>query len=516
MRKITYNKAFTYRLLLLICTAIFMLPGWLTAQSIIGLYPDEGMQGETLELTITGQNTNFMQATTVFVRLEQGTNTIVMPQTLEWSSDDVINATFSFTFNHDPVVYDLRVYDDVDGNMYLYNAFDLQENPVQPELADLNPDHAAQGDVLDLMITGQNTHFQASSTTVLLRQGSVTISPLYKVVHNNTQITAHFAFNFNHPPGTYDLRTYSNYDGTLDLYDAFELQPGISPGITGMVPTTGMVGTMLNFDIFGENTHFEDASGIMSWLQNAQNQVIGLTFDVLTNTHIQGTIILPWESTPGFYNLHVYNNLDGDVMLENAFNLSANPDEPSVSYITPDSAYLGNSVEVTAYTEGTWFEWTPSVTAFLKKTGSFQYIYPQGLEVVNNDELSVNFNIGQQSVAGYYDFHIVDDLDGDIVGTEMFYVIDTLTGISDRPDIGYFNVYPNPATDVVSLSTDRSVDHCELIICDLNGRQKLNINDLDLRPGQSLRLNIAGLSKGIYVLKIITTDTMISKKLIKQ
>lgn len=516
MRKNTFNRTIKFRYLLLLCLVTFILPEWLAAQSIIGLNPDEGMQGETLELTITGQNTNFMQATTVFVRLQQGSNTAIMPQTLAWSSDDIINATFSFSFNNDPGVYDLRVYDDVDGIMYLYNAFDLQENPVQPELVDINPDHATQGDVLNLLITGQNTHFQSSSTTISLKQGTFTIAPLYKVVHNETQITAHFAFNFSYPPGTYDLKTQSNYDGTLYLYDAFELQPGITPGITGMVPAQGMAGTLLNFDIFGENTHFDDAPGIMAWLQNSQDQIIGLAFDVLTNTHIQGTIILPWESAPGSYDLHVYNSLDGDVVLEDAFNLLTNPDEPSVSYITPDSAYLGNSVEMSAYTVGTWFEWAPSVSAFLRKTGSFQYIYAQGLEVVNNEELSVSFNIGQQSVAGYYDFHIVDDLDGDVVGTEMFYVIDTITGIQHQPLVGYFNIYPNPATDVVSVSTERSVDHCEIIICDLNGRQKMNIKGLELLPGQSLRLNIAGLSKGIYVLKIITRDAMISKKLIKQ
>ncbi len=499
---------------MIIAFVLIIFSTGLSAQYLTGVDPDEGMQGETLDLTISGQGTHFIQATALSVNLQQGTATIIMPQEIGFGGNEILYATFSLSYGHEPGDYDLRVSNSIDGNMYLYDAFEILENPVQPELVSIDPDEGTQGEVLDVVISGQHTHFQASTTTVALQQGTLTIYPQYNQVLSDTEISAHFSFGLYHPSGLYDLRVDNYIDGTLYLDNAFTLLPGLVPTLTGIDPPGGIAGTMLNFDVYGENTHFLDASGIMAWLMNASNQMIGLEYEVLNNQHMQGTIILPYVSTPGYYDLHVMNNLDGEIVLEDAFFLEESQVEPEILYMDPDSAYQGDFLEVNVFTQNTWFDWAQTLNAYMKKSGSFQNIYSQGIQIYGDEQLEVNFNISANAIPGYYDLYIIDDLDGQIVGTEMFYVIDTITGIEEPVTIEKLSVYPNPASDFIYLSSPDLLAECDVLIYNMAG-QRFRMEGITLYPNMPLRLDIGQMPGGIYFVQLKTKQKMIHKKLIK-
>jgi len=365
-----------------------------SGQYLTNVEPDQGMQGQVLQLTVSGQNTNFMQATSLSVRLQQGTSTLIYPSTIAWSSNLSLDATFGLTFVHDPGYYDMRVYDELDGEMILEDAFEIIANPNQPELVSVEPDVAEKGQTLDLLVSGQFTHFQASTTTVWLKQGTFTIYPQDIQTLNNAEVLANFAFDFAYPEGIYDVHTNNSIDGQLVLDNSFTLLPGLEPTITGMQPSSAMRGTLLEFDIYGQNTHFEDALAMSVYLVNSLGDVVNLDYNnVINNEHMQGMNVLPYMIPTGNYNLHVLNNIDGDLILQNAIFILDNPDLPQIVSISQDTAYVGDAINIETITQNTWFEYGFDLSVWMKKTASTQIISSESIEVIDNQKLEVGFNI---------------------------------------------------------------------------------------------------------------------------
>ena len=67
-------------------------------------------------------------------------------------------------------------------------------------------------------------------------------------------------------------------------------------------------------------------------------------------------------------------------------------------------------------------------------------------------------------------------------------------------------LYPNPAYDMVQIATDASVN--DIIIYDLSGKMIHHLS-------HSRQIDISGLSKGIYFVKILTDSFTCTKKLVK-
>jgi len=483
-------------------------------QILTNVEPDQGMQGQTLQLTVSGQNTNFMQATSLSVRLQQGTSTLIYPGTVEWNSNLSLNATFGFTFVHDPGNYDMRVFDEIDGEMILENAFEIIENPNQPELLSVEPDVAEKGQTLDLLVSGQFTHFQASTTTVWLNQGTVTIYPNNIQTLNNSELLANFTFNFFYPDGLYDVNTYNNVDGQLVLDDSFTLLPGLVPTITEMQPASAMRGTMLEFDIYGQYTHFAEAVYISTYLIGTGGGSFGLECQVIDNEHLHGSIIIPYAVLNGNYNLHVLNNIDGELVMQNAFMVLNNPIEPYIVSIEPDTAYVGDAITVETIANYTWFNWTETFSVWMTKTGSTQIINSESVQVIDNQKLEVDFNIPPFGTPGYYDYHVYDDIDGEMIGAGLFYVGDSITGISDPLSLADVRLYPNPTTGQFYISADVN-GKFDVTIFNPTGLSK-EFRNVPMLANQPLRFSIDNFADGFYFVKIVSDEKTLIKKLIKQ
>ncbi len=498
-----------------IMTILVVFSNLMFAQILTGVEPDEGMQGETLDLVISGQNTHFLQATSISVNLQQGTATIIMPQQVVVETNNTLDATFMFSWQNQPGVYDLRVSNEIDGTMYLFDAFEIVENPVQPELVNIEPDNAIQGEELDVIISGQHTHFQASTTTVTLKQGTLTILPQYKQVLSDTEISAHFAFGFYHPPGLYTLNTNNSIDGSLYLYNAFTLNPGQEPEITAIEPGEATIGEIYGFDIYGDNTHFLDAEYMVAILNNDGESVIELDFNVWTNEHIEGAIVIPYGVDAGYYNLTVMNEIDGTMNLTDAVYMNETTNQPQIINISPDSAYMGDWIEVAVGAENTWFTWASDMYVWLKKSGSYQVIQSQSVELIDNESLAASFYLPPSGIPGHYDFYIMDDIDGEMVSPESFFLIDTLVGIPDRNNTNGLTVYPNPATNYFYIQSSLHETESRLAIYNFAGK-RLEIPEIQLHPDKPFRIDVSGLPKGFYFIEIITNENIVIEKLIKQ
>lgn len=506
-----YKYLFAFALMAIAMLACADLSG----QSLSGVNPDQAMQGQTLQLTVSGQNTNFMQGTSVSVNLRQGTSTILYPNNIALVSNTALFATFSFTYQNDPGFYDLYVWDQPDGEMLLEDAFEILENPEQPQLLSAEPNVAQQGQTLDVLISGQYTHFQASTTLVWLDHGNYLIFPQSQQIISETEVLANFSFQFYHPTGFYDVGTYDFMDGELILENGFFIEPGLAPLITEMQPSSGMQGTLLNFDIYAENSHFQEASYIMGYLKNSLGETFALDFDILDNGHLQGTIIIPYLVSSGNYNLHIVDNIDGEIVKEDAFTILENSNLPQIVSIEPDTAYVGDAITVETITENTWFEWADNVSVWMKKTGSFQMITSESIQIAGNQQLNVGFVMPPFGIPGYYDYYIFDELDGEMVNEGAFFLGDTITGINNKGKSSEINLYPNPCRGNLRISSGEIVGPCRIIIFNACGLKK-EFENVPLLPNQPVSINIDDLAGGFYFVQIITNEEIIIKKLIKQ
>ncbi|MHC4213699.1 MAG: hypothetical protein ACYSWP_10045, partial [Planctomycetota bacterium] len=138
----------------------------LIGQTLISINPDNANQGESLSVTITGQDTNFLQGSSTTVSavwFEQGSSTI--DASSFWANSPTsASANFDIPGGALTGIWDVKATDTIDGTLTLPDGFTI--NTVLA-LTSIIPNNADQGESLSVTITGQNTTFmQGSSTTV--------------------------------------------------------------------------------------------------------------------------------------------------------------------------------------------------------------------------------------------------------------------------------------------------------------------------------------------------------------
>jgi hypothetical protein len=76
-----------------------------------------------------------------------------------------------------------------------------------------------------------------------------------------------------------------------------------------------------------------------------------------------------------------------------------------------------------------------------------------------------------------------------------------------------FEVYPSPASDIITVSNKNNVSVNSITIVDLNGRV---LNQLRYTNQSKVQINISNLSAGIYMMNINTVNGIATKKIIKK
>ena len=236
----------------LLIVIVFVAP--LTAQTLVSVDPDIAEQGESLGIIVYGSGTHFLTAIYTSIWLSQGAEEIDAYGYYPYSNTELI-VWFDIPIDAEIGLYDLNVYNEIDGTMTLYNCFTIIPYPA---LTSVTPDAAKQGQSLTVAITGVSvdfaqatwgsefaqctptqgtpTTFQGTPSTVTdvwLSQGSSTIDwirgwPLY-----DTLFYALFDIPHDAEPGKWDLHvefeqcTPTTTFWELTIPDGFTIaQPG--------------------------------------------------------------------------------------------------------------------------------------------------------------------------------------------------------------------------------------------------------------------------------------------------
>src|SRR5690606_19874297 len=76
-----------------------------------------------------------------------------------------------------------------------------------------------------------------------------------------------------------------------------------------------------------------------------------------------------------------------------------------------------------------------------------------------------------------------------------------------------FNIFPNPVTDIVTISNAENITIEEIVVYDMNGSI---IKSQDGKKTNEIQLNIEDFASGIYMLYIKTSEGVAAKKIVKK
>lgn len=426
---------------LLLFVVLVSLATAIQSQILTSVDPDSGTQCEKLTITVTGENTNFYQGTSVMWLEQDGTS--INPTGSTVISPTQIMGEFFFNPDHSTGNYDVHAYNGSgSGNMVLPEGFFL--NPVvnSPELINSEPDTAYNGETILLNITGINTHFDVSgvyNNVWLSATNGGQLTTSYVTVINSQQIEASIYINYNKPAGDYTLHVNNQLDGELVLPDALTLMEGQNnPEIVSVEPNSAFQGEELTLTVTGKNTTFQQGSSTLGLYKSGLGYISPYNHTVVNDTIITGDFVFNYDHNPGIYDVKVMNYPYGDHILVDGFQLLASAGPPTLLSLSPDSAYQGTRVTLLIKAENTQFDKegnTASVT--LKQEG--EELYGKNVMVIDSVTLEADFIFSYSNLTAYRDLIVYTPLDGTMTMQNCFHIIEV------EPNASIAEVVPDSA-----------------------------------------------------------------------
>ncbi len=194
-----------------------------TTPSLVSVTPNTGMQGQSLNVSITGLNTNFSQGSNTVKFFSQGTESFDFYEISNSAiNNNLLTSNILISPNAPLGVYSVGVENNIDGLVMLNNSFTVTQN--NKSITTVAPNNGTQGQTLTVTITGLNTNFTTGSPSFyFIRQGSPTndIQTLSLTATSATQANLQISIDLATLPGLYDVGYFNINDGAILKQNAF-------------------------------------------------------------------------------------------------------------------------------------------------------------------------------------------------------------------------------------------------------------------------------------------------------
>ena len=294
--------------------------------SIASVSPDNGQQDETLDVTISGQNTHFLQGQTT---VSFGADVLVNSVTVSNATTAVANITIGAE-----AVAGTRTVTVTTGAEILQaaDAFTVLSSTV--ELLLISPSSGQQGQSLSVQIAGQNTHFVQDQTSATFGQG-VAVSSV--TINSPTSATILISIDALAGIGAREV-TLATGTEFATRANGFTVQAGPARLVT-MTPASAHQGEAATIQIAGELTHFLQNATVASF---GTGVVIG---DMIVNSPTSATVNLVVDPDASLGVRTVSLTTGGEVAaLASTFQIL--PGIPVVNAPSPAGAPQGGSATV--------------------------------------------------------------------------------------------------------------------------------------------------------------------------
>lgn len=309
----------------LITILLICLSSTLFAQQITTVTPDKGERGQTLNLQITGSQTNFTQASSIMVSIFNAA-TVISANSVSVLSNTQLTANITIPNQAAFQWCDVAVSGMNIPFVRKASAFAVVNSSGKiPKLNSFTPASATAGQTLDLTITGSNTLFtQASQVTASFYTSASAISVNQVDVINDTTVVTNISVNNNAGTGFYPFYLQSGADGRLYSpgLGLFVGQSGSTPQLVNVTPSAIGTGETLDLTITGMNVDFTQGSGVVSVsFFNGATYLFGSATSVVSPIHVKTTLTAPTDlSYLGFYDVIVSKG-DTDLVLQDGLSL---------------------------------------------------------------------------------------------------------------------------------------------------------------------------------------------------
>ncbi len=409
--------------------------------SLISFNPQKGTQETEVAITIQGIHTHFTKSNT---NVELVLSSKIYPKKITIDNDTMLTAVFNFKICQSPGKYNMVVSNALDGTMRIDSSFTLEPTAKIPSIVSVTPKTATIGEQLSLTITGDNVTFQQGTDVVVLDNGNNIIEPTSYSYFSNNTIIAVFNLLQNYIPGQYDVTINRYQNCSLTLPHGLTIYPDSTPAIISSVtPSTGKQGETILLTIKGNNTHFlSNTNSII--LRNDRTVIFPKKIKVVDDVTVQVECSFLYSHPVGLYSVFISNNVEGTVILSKSFELSAGPNIPYISSVTPSTSPLGKTLTLTISGVNLNFQQGTDVVSL---SNDSKVIEPIGITFINPDQLNATFIIDTDiKTIGFYDVNV-----GNTKLNKGFLVYKEVTEI---PGDSSFSLNPQNDSTVIKFSKD--------------------------------------------------------------
>jgi hypothetical protein len=396
----------------------------LQGQTILSINPDSAQVGQSgVNCVIMGQLTHFSSGS-VHVWLKNGNDSIAAV-----SNNPITNTVLYANFNipqfANPGTYNLYVRNNTDGILFKANAFRIVSASSTPILISIYPDVSYTGQTVSVTVTAQNTHFSQSSGTgnqLWLLKGTEKINGTNINPVSNNMLIGQFVIPGTASVGKYDVYVQNATDGTLSLSEAFTLitQSG-NPGIQGVIPSSGKQGSTINMTVMASQTHFTSGPNTVS-LSRGQTLISPINVVSTNDTTLAVSIQIPAAAPLGMYRINVRNDKDGQLSMNNAFEVITNTTQPLLMGVTPNKGFQGKKLSITISGSNTQFTQGSITDIQFRRAGSSLFAVTQS--VPNDSTLQAELTIPGDASLGQYNLILSTSNHGNLNKTRAFEVLE--------------------------------------------------------------------------------------------
>jgi hypothetical protein len=227
------------------------------APTLISVTPPQGAQGSTLNITIFGSNTNFVNGTSAAGfggGVTVNSTTVISPTQI--IANITVQNTATIGFRDVIVTTGGEIArENVPGPFLVTST-----GAVIPRITEVNPPQGLRGQTLNVTVTGENTNFVNGTSVISFSGTGITV--------NSTTVSSPISATANitiAPDAALTFRDVIITTGgeIATALSAFQVLTGTAPPrIIGINPTQGNRGQTLNITVTGENTNFVNGTSV--------------------------------------------------------------------------------------------------------------------------------------------------------------------------------------------------------------------------------------------------------------
>ena len=422
-----------------------------SSQEINVVSPNTGYLGDLLEVSITGVSTHFKQATNLYLYFNQQSSTLYVDE-IKTEKDDFLKAKVWLYRNVLTGNYNITLYNNIDGEIFAENVFEIMEDPTPPEILNVTPNNINKGEKAVLTINTSEAHFKQASSTIW---GYLSNSNHEKEINfkdivpiNDNQIEAEVYFPNYYDTGQYNLHIGNILDGMLVFDDAIKVEPNPDPPFIKLVqPDSAMIGTEVSVSITGTNFNFSQASNTnYFYFKQGSSTIRPYRVNTINDSILEADFFIKNSVPPGNYDVSLSYNYNDYLILENGIYLKENAFPPSIKYIKPNILFLNQEANVFISGTNTHFSQATHTTRVKFRQGT-STIYANNINTYSDSTIKAEFYLYDFYPTGLYDVEIYNYYDGYLNKKEGINIVQTNI-MPEIADIYPKSIYLNEETNV--------------------------------------------------------------------